>query len=186
MSPIEDLRDRLLATTEGTAPTLASLQLRARQRHRRRRSLGAVAAAVVVVATASVALTWPDGDGSEQVAAGGGAGGARGAPAAVGATAVVYLSAEAPATAVAAVQELLDRYEDLSSYRFVGKDEAYERFVDLFEEDSPELVEAVTPDALPEQFDVWLVDASCAGVERLRAALAAIDEVRHVEATSSC
>ncbi len=48
----------------------------------------------------------------------------------------------------------------MAAFHFLDHDAAYARFVDLFEERNPQLVEFTTPASLPTSFLVLLVDGA--------------------------
>ncbi|MEX2293784.1 MAG: permease-like cell division protein FtsX [Acidimicrobiales bacterium] len=66
---------------------------------------------------------------------------------------IVYLQPQITEDQKASVQRDLDSNPDVKSFTFVNQDETYEEFKRLFQ-NSPQLVETVTPDILPPSFRV--------------------------------
>jgi hypothetical protein len=61
---------------------------------------------------------------------------------------MVYINPEADDRDVEAIRDALDRTDEIDGYTWVDQDEAYAQFVELFA-DSPEMIEAVSPEILP-------------------------------------
>ena len=159
-----DLQRALARLAADQPPTEASGVLdRLHGRRRRRRIVQGTAGAALVVGAvvAGVALAASDGDGSSVVAT-------ATAPADPAAKAVaelpadadqeVYLRPDAPDTAIEAVRAALVADPRVAAFHYLDHDAAYARFVDLFEERNPQLVEFTTPASLPTSFLVLLVD----------------------------
>jgi cell division transport system permease protein len=108
---------------------------------------------------------------------------------------IVYMNPEATQDQIDAVQRALDENPQVDSYDFLNKDAAYEEFRQLFERDSPELVDSVTPDVLPTSFKVRPTDTSSAVVRGLqqqfgerpgvREVVAATEAIRAIERISN-
>jgi cell division transport system permease protein len=71
---------------------------------------------------------------------------------------IVYMNPDATPEQVDAVGRALDESPQVESYAYLDKDAAFEEYREIFEADSPELVEAVTPEALPTSFKVKPID----------------------------
>lgn len=108
---------------------------------------------------------------------------------------IVYMAPNATQDQIDAVQRALDDSPQVDSFTFLDKDAAFAEYRDYFEEDSPELVDAVTPDALPTSFKVRPVDpdplvvdgllqqfSTQSGVYRV---VAATDAIRAIERISN-
>ena len=66
---------------------------------------------------------------------------------------IVFVDPEAPPEADAAIGDALDESPQVDRVTYIDQEEAYEEFQTLFE-DSPEMVENVTPDILPPSYRV--------------------------------
>src|SRR5215213_5891879 len=73
---------------------------------------------------------------------------------------IVYMNPDATQDQIDSVQRALDDSPQVESYDFLDKNEAYEEFRQLFERDSPELIDSVTPDVLPTSFKVKPTDSA--------------------------
>src|SRR5918995_1432354 len=62
---------------------------------------------------------------------------------------IVYMNPDATQDQIDAVNRALDGAPQVEEHTYLDKDAAYAEYRELFEEDSPELVDAVTPEALP-------------------------------------
>ncbi len=71
---------------------------------------------------------------------------------------IVYMNPDANADQIAAVQRSLDESPQVDTAIYLDKDAAYAEYREIFQEDSPELVAAVTPEALPTSFKVKPID----------------------------
>ena len=71
---------------------------------------------------------------------------------------IVYMNPDATPEQVDAVGRALDESPQVESFTYLDKDAAFEEYREIFEADSPELVEAVTPEALPTSFKVKPID----------------------------
>jgi cell division transport system permease protein len=67
---------------------------------------------------------------------------------------IVFMQPSVTDDQLAAMEEDLQASPDIESVEYVDKQETYEEFVRLFEDDSPTLVDTVTPDILPTSFKV--------------------------------
>jgi hypothetical protein len=77
-----------------------------------------------------------------------------------------------------AIQEALERHPDVEEVDFETKEEAYERFVEIFG-DNPDLVAGVTAAAMPESFRVDVGDGGDAGeVGGIVSGMPGVDAVR--------
>jgi len=95
---------------------------------------------------------------------------------------IVYMNPDATQDQIDAVQRSLDENPQVETYEFLDKDQVFERFRQLFERDSPELVETITPDVLPTQFDVKPTEANTDLVQALKQQFAEKPGVREVVA----
>jgi len=68
----------------------------------------------------------------------------------------IFLSPDASAAQIAAVEQALVDDPKVSAYAFVSKEAAYEALRGIFEETQPELVESTDPEILPPSFRVAL------------------------------
>jgi cell division transport system permease protein len=106
---------------------------------------------------------------------------------------IIYMNPDASAEQIAAVERSLDQAPQVEDFVYLDKDAAFEEFNDLFEEDSPELVDTMTPEALPTSFKVRpvnpepeVVDAlvqqftGASGVYRVVAATEAIQSIERI------
>jgi cell division transport system permease protein len=103
---------------------------------------------------------------------------------------VVYMNPDATQDQIDAVNRSLRDNPQVESFEYLDRDQAYEEFKDLFR-DSPELIEAITPDALPTNFKVRPVrieDQIVHSLERtfedepgVRQVVAANDAIRAIE-----
>jgi cell division transport system permease protein len=66
---------------------------------------------------------------------------------------IVYLDPQAPPEQLASIQRDLEENPEVKSFTFVNQDETYEEFKRLFQ-DSPQLIETVSPEILPPSFRV--------------------------------
>jgi hypothetical protein len=163
---VDDLERALARLAAEQAPVDATAVLdELHHRHGRRRAtrvaLGTVAVAAVTVGI--VVLAVGDDDGSTVV---------RTVPGASEATAgagtevaelpgdadrEVFLRPDAPPADIEAVRAALLADPRVEAFHHLDHEEAYARFVDLFEDDNPQLVEFTTPESLPTSFVVALV-----------------------------
>jgi cell division transport system permease protein len=67
---------------------------------------------------------------------------------------IVYMNPNASPEQIDAVNRALDEAPNVDTFTYLDKDAAFAEYRELFEEDSPELVDAVTPEALPTSFKV--------------------------------
>jgi cell division transport system permease protein len=67
---------------------------------------------------------------------------------------IVFMNPDAAQGQIDAIQGDLDENPQIKSSTYLDHDKAYEEFVDIFERDSPELIENVTPEILPTSFKV--------------------------------
>jgi cell division transport system permease protein len=67
---------------------------------------------------------------------------------------IIYMNPDATQEQIDAVDRALGESPQVDDWTYLDKDAAFEEFLDLFEEDSPELVDTMTPDALPTSFKV--------------------------------
>ena len=108
---------------------------------------------------------------------------------------IVYMNPDATQDQIDAVQRALDESPQVDTYDFLDKNEAYEEFRQLFERDSPELIDSVTPDVLPTSFKVKPVDADpdiVRGLQQqfgerpgVREVVAATEAIRAIERISN-
>jgi cell division transport system permease protein len=108
---------------------------------------------------------------------------------------IVYMNPDATQEQIDAVQRALDESPQVDSFDFLDKNEAYEEFRQLFERDSPELIDSVTPDVLPTSFKVKPVDSGADVVRGLqqqfgerpgvREVVAATEAIRAIERISN-
>ena len=108
---------------------------------------------------------------------------------------IVYMNPDATQEQIDAVQRALDESPQIESFDFLDKNEAYEEFRQLFERDSPELIDSVTPDVLPTSFKVKPTDSSADVVRGLqqqfgerpgvREVVAATEAIRAIERISN-
>jgi cell division transport system permease protein len=108
---------------------------------------------------------------------------------------IVYMNPEATQDQIDAVQRALDENPQVESYNFLDKNAAYEEFRQLFERDSPELIDSVTPDVLPTSFKVRPTDSAADVVRGLqqqfgerpgvREVVAATEAIRAIERISN-
>jgi cell division transport system permease protein len=82
---------------------------------------------------------------------------------------IVYMNPEASEDQIEAVDRALAASPQVETFEFLDKDAAFEEFQQIFAEDSPELVDAVTPDALPTSFKVKPIDPDPLTVDALLA-----------------
>jgi cell division transport system permease protein len=80
---------------------------------------------------------------------------------------IVYMNPDATQDQIDAVGRALDESPQVESYTYLDKDAAFEEYRQIFQEDSPELVEAVTPEALPTSYKVKPIDPEPAIVDSL-------------------
>ena len=71
----------------------------------------------------------------------------------------IFMNVDASQTQIDDVKKQLDDAEDVSKFRFLTKDDAYEEFKRIFK-DQPALIESTTADALPTSFRVTPTDAA--------------------------
>lgn len=95
---------------------------------------------------------------------------------------IVYMNPDATADQIDAVRRSLEENPQVDSFDFLDKNRVYERFRQLFERDSPELVESITPDVLPTQFDVKPTEANNELVQALKQQFSEKPGVREVVA----
>jgi cell division transport system permease protein len=95
---------------------------------------------------------------------------------------VVFMNPDATQEQIDSVQRALDDNPSVASYTYLDHQAAYDEFVELFAEDSPELVESVTPDALPTNFKVQPTEANFDLVAALRTSFDSKPGVREVVA----
>lgn len=81
----------------------------------------------------------------------------------------VFLRDDASTDEVRALQETVAGMPEVQNYHFESKEEAYQRFAELFK-DSPTIVENVGPEALPESYRIKLRDPEKFSVIRARLA----------------
>jgi cell division transport system permease protein len=108
---------------------------------------------------------------------------------------IVYMDPEATADQIASVRRELEESPQVDDFRFLDKDAAFREFRQLFERDSPELIESVTPEVLPTSFKVKPVDAAVDLVRSLqqqfgerpgvREVVAATEAIRAIERISN-
>lgn len=108
---------------------------------------------------------------------------------------IVYMNPGATQDQIDAVDRALEESPQVQSREFLDKNEAYEEFRQLFERDSPELVESITPDVLPTSFKVKPVRADTDLVRALqqqfgekpgvREVVAATEAIRAIERLSN-
>jgi cell division transport system permease protein len=108
---------------------------------------------------------------------------------------IVYMNPDATQDQIDAMQRELEESPQVESFVFLDKNAAYEEFRQLFERDSPELIDSVTPDVLPTSFKVKPVDADANVVRGLqqqfgespgvREVVAATDAIRAIERISN-
>ena len=108
---------------------------------------------------------------------------------------IIYMNPEASAEQIDAVNRALDEAPPVDSFTYLDKDAAYAEYRELFEEDSPELVDAVTPEVLPTSFKVKpvnpepeVVDAlvqQFTGQSGVYKVVAATDAIRSIERISN-
>jgi cell division transport system permease protein len=106
---------------------------------------------------------------------------------------IIYMNPEASPEQIDAVDRALNEAPQVEEFTYLDKDAAYEEYIDLFAEDSPELVDFVTPEVLPTSFKVKPSDpspevvsslvqqfTSQSGVYRVVAATDAIQSIERV------
>jgi cell division transport system permease protein len=97
---------------------------------------------------------------------------------------VIFMNPEATQEQIDSVSRDLDENPSVENWRFLDHQAAYEEFVDLFAEDSPELIESITPEALPTNFKVQPVQVSDELVGSLRTSFETKPGVREVVAAN--
>ena len=97
---------------------------------------------------------------------------------------IVYMNPDATQDQIDAMQRDLDDSPQIESFVFLDKNAAYEEFRQLFERDSPELIDSVTPDAMPPSFKVKPVDTASEVIEALEQQLGERPGVREVVAAN--
>ena len=108
---------------------------------------------------------------------------------------IVYMNPDAAQDQIDAMRRELEESPQVESFTFLDKNAAYEEFRQLFERDSPELIDSVTPDVLPTSFKVKPVDSGAEVVRGLqqqfgdspgvREVVAATDAIRAIERISN-
>jgi cell division transport system permease protein len=97
---------------------------------------------------------------------------------------IIYMNPDATQEQIDSVQRDLDEHPLVESVRYLDHEAAYDEFVEFFREDSPELVESVTPDSLPTNFKVRPTEVSDDIVRSLVAAFEVKPGVREVVAAN--
>lgn len=80
---------------------------------------------------------------------------------------IVYMNPDASPEQIEAVGRALDEHPQVDTQTYLDKDAAFAEFRELFAEDQPELVDVITPDALPTSFRVKPVSPDSAVVDAL-------------------
>lgn len=94
---------------------------------------------------------------------------------------IVFMQPEATEDQAAAVQRQLDDSTQVERYVYFDQEETFEEFKSLFQ-NTPQIVESVTPDILPPSFRVVPVDKSAETIESLRSVFQTQPGVREVVA----
>ena len=97
---------------------------------------------------------------------------------------IVFMNPDATQEQIDSVQRDLDDNPQVELSTYLDHDAAYAEFRTLFERDSPELVESVTPDALPTSFKVKPTQANADVVRALQAEFQEKPGVREVVAAT--
>jgi cell division transport system permease protein len=108
---------------------------------------------------------------------------------------IIYMNPDATPEQIDAVDRALTEAPQVDSFTYLDKDAAFAEYRELFEEDSPELVDAVTPEVLPTSFKVKpvnpepeVVDAlvqQFTGESGVYKVVAATDAIRSIERISN-
>ncbi len=108
---------------------------------------------------------------------------------------IVYMNPDATQDQIDVVQRDLEESPQVEDFTFLDKDAAYEEFRQLFERDSPELIDSVTPEILPTSFKVKPTEADTDLVSALqqqfgekpgvREVVAATEAIRAIERLSN-
>jgi cell division transport system permease protein len=89
----------------------------------------------------------------------------------------IFMEVDAGETQIAEVRSQLEADEDVRSFQFLTKEDAYEEFKRIFR-DQPALIESTTPDALPTSFRVAPTEAELTEqVKRRFESVPGVDEV---------
>jgi cell division transport system permease protein len=94
---------------------------------------------------------------------------------------IVFMQPEATEDQTRAVQRQLDDSTQVERYVYFDQEETFEEFKSLFQ-NTPQIVESVTPEILPPSFRVVPVDKSAETIESLRSVFVAQPGVREVVA----
>ena len=108
---------------------------------------------------------------------------------------IIYMNPDATPEQIDAVNRALDEAPQVDTFTYLDKDAAFAEYRELFEEDSPELVDAVTPEVLPTSFKVKPVNPEPEVVDSLvqqftgesgvYKVVAATDAIRSIERISN-
>lgn len=79
---------------------------------------------------------------------------------------IVFINPDAEAEQEEAIRDALENSPAIERWVYVAQQEAYEEFVQLFQ-NTPELIEAVSPDVLPPSFRVEPVDSDADSISAL-------------------
>lgn len=94
---------------------------------------------------------------------------------------IVFMQPEASPEQTAAVERQLDDSTQVERYEYFDQEKTFEEFKDLFQ-NTPQIVDSVTPEILPPSFRVVPVDKSAETIESLRTVFVAQPGVREVVA----
>ncbi|MGK2929198.1 MAG: cell division protein FtsX [Acidimicrobiales bacterium] len=94
---------------------------------------------------------------------------------------IVFMQPEAPQDQTDAVQRQLEDSTQVERWDYFDQDETFEEFRDLFQ-NTPQIVDSVTPEILPPSFRVVPVDKSAETIEGLRTVFESQPGVREVVA----
>ncbi len=94
---------------------------------------------------------------------------------------IVFMQPEAPQDQTDAVQRQLEDSTQVERWDYFDQDETFDEFQDLFQ-NTPQIVDSVTPEILPPSFRVVPVDKSAETIEGLRTVFESQPGVREVVA----
>lgn len=94
---------------------------------------------------------------------------------------IVFMQPEASQDQTDAVERRLTESNQVESFVYFDQEDTFEEFQDLFQ-NTPQIVESVTPEVLPPSFRVVPVDKSAETIESLRSVFVAQPGVREVVA----
>ena len=95
---------------------------------------------------------------------------------------IIYMNPEADQAQIDSVRRDLEEHPSVESFEYLDQQAAYEEFKEFFADESPEMVDAITPEALPSNFKVRPTEANNELVSALRATFEQKPGVREVVA----